>query len=136
MAVILSCIVAFRIEPRGLRSSRLPLRVLAPHSAVEAVLREDLVLGKILIVVHRHVSAYEPRTLTTKRPGLLLRTQDSGLRTSLHASSSGTFQIRSAYSRTERSLLKRPQRATFRMDIRVHASWSRYAASTWACVST
>lgn len=47
-----------------------------------------------------------------------------------------SFQIRSAYSLTERSLEKNPQRATLRMALRVHASRSRYAASTASCAAT
>ena len=37
---------------------------------------------------------------------------------------------------TERSLLNQPQRATFRMDLRVHPSTSRHASSTCACAAT
>lgn len=47
----------------------------------------------------------------------------------LHAYS---FQIRSAYSRTERSLLKKPERATLTIAIRVHFSSSAKVTSTWA----
>ena len=45
-----------------------------------------------------------------------------------------TFQMRSAYSRIERSLLKAPQRAVFSTDMRRQRSGSRQTASTsfWA----
>jgi hypothetical protein len=45
-----------------------------------------------------------------------------------------TFQIRSAYSRIERSLLKKPQRALFSRDMALQRPGSLQAASTsfWA----
>lgn len=45
------------------------------------------------------------------------------------------FQISSAYSLMQRSLLKKPMRATLRIVFFTQLSWSRYALSTSACVS-
>jgi hypothetical protein len=45
-----------------------------------------------------------------------------------------TFQMREAYSRIERSELKKPQRAVFSTDIVLQRCWSGQTASTsfWA----
>ncbi len=48
----------------------------------------------------------------------------------------GAFQMRSAYSRTERSLENLPMLAVLRMDVRVQASGSSKSRSTRRWVST
>ena len=53
-----------------------------------------------------------------------------------HAAGTGTgttSQISSAYCRMVRSELKKPLPAVYRMERRVHSSWSLYSASTSSC---